>query len=311
MRALITGATGQDGTYLTELLLNKGYIVHGIVRRTSFQSDHIRYLEGATLHCGDMTDTASLERIIRDVHPHEIYNLAAQSHVGASFDTALSTTDINGLGPIRILEIIRNLDPTIRFYQASTSEMFGKVQETPQTEKTPLYPRSPYGVAKTMAHHAVINYRETYNLFACSGILFNHESERRGYDFVTQKIARGAANIKNGVDDELVLGNLEAMRDWGYAQDYVKAMWLMLQQEKPDDFVIATGKNHSVEEFVNEAFSYVGLDPKKYVRSDPKLYRPLEVNTLLGDASKAKQELGWQPSTSFKEIVRKMVDRWL
>src|SRR5215471_498018 len=318
-RALITGITGQDGAYLAELLLEKGYEVHGVKRRASlFNTDRIDHLYSdphATgrrmiLHYGDLTDATNLIRIVQEVQPEEIYNLAAQSHVAVSFETAEYTANADAVGTLRLLEAIRicGLAKRTRFYQASSSEMFGKVQETPQRETTPFYPRSPYGAAKVYAHWITVNYREAYGMFACSGILFNHESPRRGETFVTRKITRGVAQIKAGLADKLYLGNLDAKRDWGYAKEYVMVMWLMLQRDEPDDYVIATGEAHSVREFVQEAFSYAGLDWRKHVEIDSKYYRPAEVDLLVGDASKAKSKLGWAPRTRFKDLVRLMVD---
>ena len=294
-RALITGITGQDGSYLAELLLEKGYEVHGIIRRSSSfntqRIDHIlRDAHDPKSHLflvhGDLSDSSALNTILRKVEPHEIYNLGAQSHVRVSFDTPEYTTDVTALGTIRILEAIREVGITPKFYQASSSEMFGKVGETPQSETTPFHPRSPYACAKVFAYYATVNYREAYNLFACNGILFNHESERRGETFVTRKITRAATRIKLGLQDKLFLGNLDAKRDWGYAKDYVEAMWLMMQAESSDDYVIATGETHSVQEFVEETFSYLDLDWKEYVEIDPWYYRPSEVDLLLGDSSK-------------------------
>lgn len=316
-RALITGITGQDGSYLAELLLEKGYEVHGIIRRSSSfntqRLDHI-YRDAHDpqsrlflLH-GDLSDSSALNTILRKVVPDEIYNLGAQSHVRVSFDTPEYTTDVTALGAIRILEAIREVGITPKFYQASSSEMFGKVVETPQSETTPFHPRSPYACAKVFAYFATVNYREAYNLFACNGILFNHESERRGETFVTRKITRAATRIKMGLQDKVFLGNLDAKRDWGYAKDYVEAMWLMMQAEKSSDYVIATGETHSVREFVEETFGYLDLDWKEHVEIDPWYYRPSEVDLLLGDSSKARRELGWEPKVGFQELVRLMVD---
>jgi len=304
--ALITGITGQDGSYLAEFLLARGYRVHGVVRRASTEpTDRIRHLQDrVVLHQGDLADQASLVRLVQEIRPTELYNLAAQSFVPTSWHQPILTGDITGLGVARTLEAIRLVDPEVRFYQASSSEMFGEVQETPQRETTPLYPRSPYGVAKTYGHYLTINYRESYDLFACSGILFNHESPRRGLEFVTRKITNGVARIKLGIDSELRLGNLQAKRDWGFAGDYVRAMWLMLQQDKPDDFVIGTGETHSVEEFVQIAFEHAGLDWRQYVTIDPKFYRPAEVDLLLGDPTKSREKLGWKPEVGFEELVR-------
>jgi len=316
-KALITGITGQDGSYLAELLLNKGYEVHGIIRRAStfntgridslYQDPHINGVR-LFLHYGDLADSVNLVQLLNELQPDEIYHLGAQSHVRVSFDIPEYTGDVSGLGTIRILEAIKKVGLRTRFYQASSSEMFGKVRETPQTESTPFHPRSPYACAKVYAYWATVNYRESYNLFASNGILFNHESPRRGETFVTRKITRAVAHIREGLQDKLYLGNLEARRDWGYAPEYVEAMWLMLQQEAPDDYVIATGETHSVREFLDEAFSYAGLDWHKHVEKDPRYCRPAEVDLLVGDASKAKRSLGWEPRTRFKELVRIMVD---
>jgi GDPmannose 4,6-dehydratase len=309
-RALITGITGQDGSYLGELLLEKGYEVHGMVRRSSTET--FQRLAGIrdqiTLHTGDLLDQRSLVDVLRDCEPDEIYNLAAMSFVAASWNQPVLTAEFTGVGVTRMLEAMREVRPDARLYQASSSEMFGKVLEVPQRETTPFYPRSPYGVAKAYGHFITVNYRESYDLFACSGILFNHESERRGLEFVTRKVTHGAAAIKLGLQDELALGNLDAERDWGYAKDYVEAMWLMLQQDQPDDYVIATGEAHSVRELVHVAFAHAGLDPDKHVRIDPRFLRPAEVEHLVGDASKAREKLGWAPRTSFEEMVRLMVD---
>jgi GDPmannose 4,6-dehydratase len=316
-KALITGITGQDGSYLAELLLAKGYEVHGIIRRASTfntgRIDHLytdSHIHGVRLflHYGDIADSTNLIKLLYQIQPEEIYHLAAQSHVRVSFDIPEYTGDVTGLSTIRILEAIRQTEVGSRFYQASSSEMFGNVREVPQTETTPFYPRSPYGAAKVYAYWATVNYRESYDIFACNGILFNHESPRRGETFVTRKITRAAARIKNGLENKLYLGNLDAKRDWGYAKEYVEAMWLMLQQDEADDYVIATGETHSVGEFLEEAFSYVGLDWRDYVEIDPKYYRPAEVDLLIGDASKARANLGWQPNTTFRELVRLMVD---
>jgi GDPmannose 4,6-dehydratase len=309
-RALITGITGQDGSYLAELLLEKGYDVYGVVRRSSTESSerisHIK--DRISLVHADLTDQVSVIDVVSETRPHEVYNLAAQSFVPTSWKQPILTGDVTALGVTRVLEAIRLVDRSIRFYQASSSEMFGLVQETPQTERTPLYPRSPYGVAKVYGHWITINYRESYDLFAVSGILFNHESPRRGLEFVTRKITDGVARIKLGVAQELRLGNLEAKRDWGYARDYVRAMWLMLQQEKPVDFVISSGLTHSVQQFCEVAFAHAGLDWRNHVVSDPRFHRPAEVNVLLGDAGKARRELGWEPEVSFEGIARLMVD---
>jgi GDPmannose 4,6-dehydratase len=309
-RALITGITGQDGSYLAELLLDKGYEVHGMVRRSSTETFQRleTFRDRITLHTGDVLDQRSLVDVLRECEPEEIYNLAAMSFVAASWSQPVLTAEFTGTGVTRMLEAMREVSPDARFYQASSSEMFGKVLEVPQTEKTPFYPRSPYGVAKAYGHFITVNYRESYDLFATSGILFNHESERRGLEFVTRKVTHGAAAIKLGLADELALGNLDAERDWGYAKDYVEAMWLMLQQDEPDDYVIATGEAHSVRELVDVAFARVGLDPESHVRIDPRFLRPAEVEHLVGDASKARDKLGWEPRTSFEEMVQLMVD---
>jgi GDPmannose 4,6-dehydratase len=316
-KALITGITGQDGSYLAEFLLKKGYEVTGVIRRSSsFNTGRIEHIfqdahtpdAKLRLHFGDLTDGSSLNQLLKALKPDEIYHLGAQSHVRVSFDLPEYTGDVTGLGTLRILDAIRESGVKTRFYQASSSEMFGKVVETPQTEKTPFYPRSPYGCAKVYAYWLTINYRESYNLFACNGILFNHESERRGETFVTRKITRAVGRIKAGLEKSIFLGNLDARRDWGYAPEYVEAMWLMLQQDKPEDYVIATGETHSVKEFVEEAFSHVGLDWKEHVKIDPRYFRPAEVDLLVGDASKAKRVLGWTPKIKFKELVRLMVD---
>ena len=307
---MITGITGQDGSYLAELLLGKGYEVHGIVRRSSSDNcQRIQHLDGAVcLHPGDLIDQHSLTQLVADVHPDEIYNLAAQSFVPASWTQPILTAETTGLGVTRILEAIRLVDRQIRFYQASSSEMFGRVQETPQRETTPFWPRSPYSVAKVYGHWITVNYRESFDLFACSGILFNHESPRRGTEFVTRKITRTAAKIKLGLTDELRLGNLKAKRDWGFAGDYVEAMWSMLQQETPDDYVVGTGRTYEVEEFVAAAFEHLNLDWHDYVVIDPKFYRPAEVDLLVADPAKAKRDLGWEPQVSFRELVAMMVD---
>jgi GDPmannose 4,6-dehydratase len=308
--ALITGITGQDGSYLAELLLKKGYDVHGLVRRTS--SVNTSRLEGfmGKVHLlqGDLTDESSLVSAIRQSEPDEVYNLAAQSFVGSSWTQPLFTGDVTGLGVTRLLEAIRSAGVDAKFYQASSSEMFGKVQETPQTEKTPFYPRSPYAVAKLYGHWITINYRESFGMYACCGILFNHESPRRGIEFVTRKIADGVARIYHGQQDELRLGNLDAKRDWGFAGDYVEAMWTMLQQKAPDDYVIGTGETHTVREFCELAFDAAGLDWEKYVKVDPQFLRPAEVNLLLADATKAKKKLRWTPKVSFKQLVKMMVE---
>lgn len=315
--ALITGITGQDGSYLAEFLLAKGYEVYGIIRRSSsfntarideiYQDPHV---PNARLHLiyGDLNDGSSLNKILRMVRPDEIYNLGAQSHVRVSFDIPEYTAEVSGLGTVRLLEAIRDSGITPKFYQASSSEMFGKVQEIPQKETTPFYPRSPYGVAKVYAYWITVNYREAYGLFACNGILFNHESPRRGETFVTRKVTKAAARIKLGVQQELYLGNLDAKRDWGYAADYVEAMWLMLQQEHPDDYVIATGETHSVQEVLTIAFGHLGLDWQQYVKIDPRYYRPTEVDLLIGDPSKAKERLGWRPKVNIQDLIIMMVD---
>jgi GDPmannose 4,6-dehydratase len=309
-RALITGITGQDGSHLAELLLEKGYEVHGMVRRSS--SETFQRLEGIrddiVLHTGDLLDQRSLGDVLRACEPDEIYNLAAMSFVAASWSQPVLTAEFTGTGVTRILEAMREAAPEARFYQASSSEMFGKVLEVPQRETTPFYPRSPYGVAKAYGHFITVNYRESYGLFACSGILFNHEGPRRGLEFVTRKVTHAAAAIRLGLQEELALGNLDAERDWGYAKDYVEAMWLMLQQDEPEDYVVATGQAHSVRELVDVAFDHVGLDPAAYVRVDPRYLRPAEVEHLIGDPAKARERLGWEPRTPFEELVRLMVD---
>src|SRR4051812_4892897 len=309
-RALITGITGQDGSYLADLLLEKDYEVHGMVRRASTEKferiEHLR--DRIALHQGDLLDQRSLVDTLRACEPDEIYNLAAMSFVAVSWIQPTLTAEFTGVGVTRMLEAMREAAPRARFYQASSSEMFGKVREVPQTEDTPFYPRSPYGVAKAYGHHITVNYRESYGLFACSGILFNHESERRGLEFVTRKVTHAAAAIKLGLIDELRLGNLAAERDWGYAKDYVEAMWLMLQQGEPEDYVIATGISHSVRELVDIAFDHVGLDWERHVELDPTLMRPAEVDHLVGDYSKARKHIGWEPTTTFEELVRLMVD---
>ncbi len=310
-RALITGITGQDGSYLAELLLEQGYDVYGMVRRASVDKferiDHLLKDKKIKLVQGDLLDQYSLISLIKDIRPHEIYNLAAQSFVPTSWNQPVLTSEFTALGVTRVLESIRIVDPEIKFYQASSSEMFGKVREVPQSEDTPFYPRSPYGVAKAYGHYITVNYRESYNLFACSGILFNHESPRRGMEFVTRKVTDGAARIKLGLEKELRLGNLDARRDWGFAGDYVRAMWLMLQQDTPDDYVVATGKAYSVEQLVDAAFTAVDLDWKKYVVIDQKFVRPAEVDLLIGDPSKAKKVLGWEPKVTFEQMVEMMV----
>jgi GDPmannose 4,6-dehydratase len=309
-KAFITGVTGQDGSYLAELLLEKGYEVHGLVRRSSsfntWRIDAIR--DRLILHYGDLVDQNSLMRTLELVQPQEVYNLAAQSHVKVSFEMPEYTANVTALGVLRLLDAIRDLGLPTRVYQAGSSEMYGLVQETPQSERTPFHPRSPYGAAKVFGHWLAVNYREGYGLHVSNGILFNHESPRRGENFVTRKITMGIAAIKQSQASELRLGNLEARRDWGFAKDYVEAMWLMLQQAKPDDYVVATGETHSVQEFLEEAFSYVGLDWRRYVKVDAKYFRPAEVDVLLGDPSKAQAALGWKPKVSFKELVRLMVD---
>jgi GDPmannose 4,6-dehydratase len=309
-RALITGITGQDGSYLAELLLEKGYAVYGMVRRSSLQRfDRIQHImDKLQLIEGDLTDQSSLDEATKAIAPDEVYNLASQSFVPTSWNQPVLTADVTGTGVTRILEAIRKHKPDARFYQASTSEMFGKVQETPQNERTPFYPRSPYGVAKVYAHWVTVNYRESYNIFACSGICFNHESPRRGLEFVSRKITDGAARIKLGLADQLKLGNLEARRDWGFARDYAEAMWLMLQQDHAEDYVIASGENHTVRELVEIAFAYVDVPIDTHVVVDPKLLRPAEVDVLVGNASKARAKLGWKPTVSFKEMVHMMVE---
>ena len=316
-RALITGITGQDGSYLAELLLAKGYEVHGIIRRSSsFNTERIdaiykdRHEKGTKmfLHYGDLSDASSLIKILGETQPEEIYNLAAQSHVRVSFDIPEFTGDVTAIGAVRILDAMRQVAPKARFYQASSSEMYGLVQAVPQNEKTPFYPRSPYAAAKVYAHWITVNYRESYGLHASSGILFNHESPRRGETFVTRKITRAIARIKAGLQDKVYLGNLEAKRDWGYAPEYVEAMWRMLQQDQPDDYVVATGETHTVQEFLDVAFAQAGLDPKKHVAFDKRYLRPAEVDLLIGDASKAKKKLGWEPKVKFKQLAEIMVD---
>ena len=316
-KALITGITGQDGSYLAELLLAKGYEVHGIIRRAStFNTGRLDSIyddphSGRArlfLHYGDLSDASALSRLIGKIQPDEIYNLAAQSHVRVSFDSPEYTTDIGATGTVRLLEAIRETGIRPRFYQASSSEMYGQVQEVPQTERTPFYPRSPYGCAKVYAYWITVNYRESYGMHASNGILFNHESPRRGETFVTRKITRAVAHILAGLQDKLYLGNLDAKRDWGYAREFVEAMWLMLQQGQPDDYVIATNETHSIREFLDAAFGHVGLDWKRHVEIDPRYYRPAEVDLLIGDYSKAKRKLGWEPKTKFVDLVRLMVD---
>jgi GDPmannose 4,6-dehydratase len=309
-RALITGITGQDGSYLAELLLDKGYEVHGIVRRLSapnvWRIQHL--LERITLHQADLLDQLSLIKAVEKAQPIEFYNLGAMSFVPASWDQPMLTGEFNAQGVTRALEAIRSVNPKIRFYQASSSEMYGRVREVPQTEMTPFYPRSPYGVSKVFGHYITVNYRESYDLFACSGILFNHESPRRGIEFVTRKVTDGVARVKLGLKDKLMLGNRDACRDWGFAGDYVRAMWLMMQQDEPDDYVVATGEAHSVQELVEVAFSHVGLDWQKYVGVDPQFLRPAEVDHLIGDPSKTKKKLGWEPTVNFTGLVHMMVD---
>jgi len=315
--ALITGITGQDGSFLAEVLLEKGYDVYGIVRRSSsFNTDRIDHLyqdpheKGTHLRLvyGDLNDSSSLNTILRQVKPDEIYNLGAQSHVRVSFDIPEYTGEVTGLGTVRLLEAIRETGMRPKFYQASSSELYGKVAETPQTETTPFYPRSPYACAKAYAYHITVNYRESYGLFACNGILFNHESERRGETFVSRKITRAATRIKLGLQDKLYLGNLDARRDWGYARDYVEAMWMIMNAEEPDDYVVDTGETHSVREFLEKTFGYLDLDWKEYVEIDPRYFRPAEVDLLLGDATKAREKLGWEPKVSFEQLVKLMTD---
>jgi GDPmannose 4,6-dehydratase len=309
-KALITGITGQDGSYLAELLLAKGYEVHGLVRRSSsfntWRIDHVR--EQLVLHYGDLVDQNSLARALEALQPDEVYNLAAQSHVKVSFDMPEYTTDVTAIGVLRVLDAVRDLGLHPRVYQAGSSEMFGLVQETPQTERTPFHPRSPYAVSKVYGHWMAVNYRESYGMYVANGILFNHESPRRGENFVTRKITAGIAAIKQGRAKELRLGNLDAKRDWGYAKDYVDAMWRILQRDEPDDYVVATGETHSVREFCEAAFGCVGLDWKDFVKVDAKYFRPAEVDVLLGDAGKARRELGWKPNVTFKELVKLMVE---
>ena len=316
-KALITGITGQDGSYLAELLLSKGYEVHGIIRRAStFNTGRLEEIyqdphesgKRLFLHYGDLSDGSALARLLGKIQPDEIYNLAAQSHVRVSFDAAEYTSDVTATGTVRLLEAMRETGLKARFYQASSSEMYGLVREVPQTETTPFYPRSPYGCAKVFSYWITVNYRESYGMHASNGILFNHESPRRGETFVTRKITRAVANIKHGLQKKLYLGNLDAKRDWGYAKEFVEAMWLMLQQPEPDDYVIATGQTHSVREFLEVAFGHAGLDWKKHVEIDPRYYRPAEVDLLIGDPSKAKRKLGWVPKTTFVELTKLMVD---
>ncbi len=309
-KVLITGITGQDGSYLAQFLLEKGYEVHGMVRRSS--TEHFERIEGLhdriELHQADLLDQLSIVTIMQDIRPHEVYNFAAQSFVPTSWQQPLLTGEFTALGVLRMLEAVRLVDPNIRFYQASSSEMFGEIREEPQNEQTPFWPRSPYGVSKVYGHWITVNYRESYNIFACSGIMFNHESPLRGKEFVSRKITNAVARIKHGLQEKLSLGNLDALRDWGFAGDYVEAAWAMLQQDKPDDYVVATGVKHSVRELVELAFSRVGLDWRDYVVSDPSLIRPAEVNTLCGDAAKARRVLGWRPKVDFAELVHMMVD---
>ncbi|HOK66129.1 MAG TPA: GDP-mannose 4,6-dehydratase [Anaerohalosphaeraceae bacterium] len=315
-KALITGITGQDGSYLTELLLEKGYEVYGIVRRSSsFSTERIDHLYQDPHHqpplkliYGDLTDGGNLSTILNEIQPDEVYNLGAQSHVRVSFDQPIYTVNVDALGTLRLLEALRMMKKPPRFYQASSSEMYGRVAEIPQTEKTPFYPRSPYACAKVYAFWQTVNYREAYGLFTCNGILFNHESPRRGETFVTRKITRAAGRIKMGLQDKLYLGNLDARRDWGFAGDYVEAMWRMLQQDQPDDYVVATGESHSVREFLDEVFGYLDLDWHQYVEIDPRYFRPTEVDVLQGDASKARAKLGWKPKVTFKQLARMMTE---
>jgi GDPmannose 4,6-dehydratase len=316
-KALITGITGQDGSYLAELLLEKGYEVYGVIRRSSsFNTDRLDHIYQdphepdvrLRLVYGDLNDASSLNTILRDIQPDEIYNLGAQSHVRISFDIPEYTGEVTALGAVRLLEAIRDVGLRPKFYQASSSELYGKAREVPQSEKTPFHPRSPYACAKAYAYYITVNYRESYNLFACNGILFNHEGPRRGETFVTRKITRAATRIKLGLQEKLYLGNLEARRDWGYAKDFIEAMWLILQQDEPDDYVIATGETHSVREFVEEAFGLLDLDWREHVEIDKKYLRPAEVDLLQGDITKARQKLGWEPKVTFKELVRLMVD---
>jgi GDPmannose 4,6-dehydratase len=309
-KALITGITGQDGSYLAELLLSKSYEVHGVIRRSSsFNTGRIDHIfHRLNLHYGDLTDGSNMAKLIWDICPDEVYNLGAQSHVRTSFDIPEYTADADALGALRLLEACRSVTYGIKFYQASSSELYGKVLQVPQNESTPFNPRSPYGIAKQFAFFSTVNYREAYNMFACNGILFNHESPRRGETFVTKKIVKAAVRIKRMQQDILVLGNLDAKRDWGFAGDYVEAMWLMMQQNKPGDYVIATGETHSVREFLDEAFGQLNLDWTSYVTVDPKYYRPTEVDLLLGDPTKARRDLGWEPKVKFRELVKMMVE---
>lgn len=310
MRALITGITGQDGSYLAQLLLSKGYEVYGLIRRSSVKKfDRIEpFMDSIELVEGDLTDQSSLDGVIHSVRPDEVYNMAAQSFVPASWNQSVLTGDVTGLGVIRVLEAIRKHNPKAKFLQASSSEMFGKVRETPQTERTPFYPRSPYGVAKVFGHYITVNYRESYGLFACSAIGFNHESPRRGMEFVSRKVTHQVAKIKCGLAKKLLMGNLDAKRDWGFAGDYVRAFWQILQQPEPEDYVVATGKTHSVRDLLEAAFGAVGLNWEKYVEIDPKLIRPAEVDTLCGNATKAHEKLGWEPQVSFEELIKMMVE---
>ena len=314
-RAFITGVTGQDGSYLVDLLASKGYEVHGLIRQsTQFTPDRWGHLKGAMLskklevHHGDLMDASGMRVILETIQPDEVYNLAAQSHVGISFEQPVNTSEVTALGTLYLLDAIKRSKLNCKFYQASSSEMFGKVKLTPQNEETPFYPRSPYGCAKVYAHYITQNYRESYDIFACSGILFNHESERRGENFVTRKITRAIGRIKAGLQDELRMGNTTALRDWGYAPEYVEAMWLMLQQDYPNDYVIGTGTQHSVQEFIDAAFAIAGLDKDQYIKIDQKLMRPSEVDTLIADTSKAKEVLGWTPQVDFNALVKKMVE---
>jgi GDPmannose 4,6-dehydratase len=314
-KAFITGVTGQDGSFLTELLINKGYEVHGLIRQsTQFTPDRWGYLKNAMLsnkfevHHGDLMDASGMRAMLETIQPDEVYNLAAQSHVGISFEQPVNTSEVTALGTLNLLDAIKRSKLNCRFYQASSSEMFGKVRETPQNENTPFYPRSPYGCAKAYAHYITQNYRESYGIFACSGILFNHESERRGENFVTRKITRAVGRIVAGTQSELKVGNTDSLRDWGYAPEYVEAMWLMLQQDNPEDYVIGTGKQHSVQEFIDKAFSIAGLDSKDHVKIDERFMRPSEVDTLIADFSKAKNNMGWEPKYDFTKLVEKMVE---
>jgi len=313
-KAFVTGVTGQDGSYLVDLLILKGYEVHGLIRQsTQFTPDRWGHLKNAMLsrklevHHGDLMDASGMRSMLENIQPDEVYNLAAQSHVGISFEQPVNTSEVTALGALNLLDAIKRSKLNCKFYQASSSEMFGKVKSSPQNEQSAFHPRSPYGCAKVYAHYITQNYRESYDMFACSGILFNHESERRGENFVTRKITRAVGRIKAGLQDQLRMGNTSALRDWGYAPEYVEAMWLMLQQEKPDDYVIGTGSRHSVQEFIDEAFQIAGLDKDRYITIDQKFMRPSEVDTLTGDATKAKEVLGWTPKVDFKSLVKKMV----